>query len=263
MPTQNFIRMLPIAWLVTALFSCGQSQSFDDAPANLASAPSTSSPFWIRIVSDGDSALKKRPVSASELKLSSERCSLYKNSWIALQGPPIRDGQHVLVNTKSMIPGCSFSRGYVYLPHVAESSTIYKNGSDFADFYRDNYADVRTKAREFWPNSYGCAAFASTALKLAGYPVQQVLITNELETQLIDMGWRPILDMSRLQAGDIVFTDKESSNIPGTFSHVYVFDHYADTHTAVVLDNYGLLTQRNLGAGSFSRSVLAYRLMPF
>ena len=134
-------------------------------------------------------------------------------------------------------------------------------GQQFADFYFNNYAQIRARARQFWPHSYGCAAYCSTALKTFGINIRQVLTTNEVENQLRSLGWKKITDMRQLEPGDVVFTDKATSNLPGTWSHVYIFRRYTDSlkRYAWVLDNYGQNKTRNIGSGQRSRSILAYR----
>ena len=135
--------------------------------------------------------------------------------------------------------------------------------SDFADWYKKNYPTIKTEYRKFHQGSYGCAAIASTALKMYGINVRQVKLTNDVERQLKANNWTPITDMSKLQPGDVVFTGGKS-NVPGTYSHVYVFGGYTDSgkRRAVSIDNYGVGT-RNLyqgGDGDLkSPSVKAWR----
>ncbi len=136
-----------------------------------------------------------------------------------------------------------------------------QQGQQFANYYFNNYQQIRDEARKFWSQPYGCAAYCSTALKMFGIKVTQVLITNEVEAQLKSLGWHKITDMRQLKPGDVVFTDKKTSNIAGTWSHVYVFRKYTDGSKkyAWVLDNYGQKKTRNIGSGPRSRSIIAYR----
>ena len=146
------------------------------------------------------------------------------------------------------------------IPKPAPKPPTLSKGERFGKFYDSNYFAVQKKARQFWPNSFACAAFASTALKMAGYNVKQVLVTNEVESQLKRLGWKKITNMRALKGGDVVFTDKQTSNIPGTWSHVYVVQTYFDRNHVVVNDNYGKRTKRNLfGGGKYSISKVAYR----
>ncbi len=66
--------------------------------------------------------LKKTTAQSSTLELANEKCRLYANSVVPIQAEPQVDGNHYLVNTRRIIPGCAFSRGYVYIPHVVASS---------------------------------------------------------------------------------------------------------------------------------------------
>lgn len=142
---------------------------------------------------------------------------------------------------------------------VSKPGTKPKNNRNLATYYSNNYNQVRDAARRFWPNSFPCAAFASTALKMAGYPVKQVLLTNDVEKQLKGMGWQAVTNMNQLKPGDVVFTDKATSNVSGTYSHVYVYQGSAGPGYARVLDNYGPGFKRNIGPGGYSKSVIAYR----
>lgn len=134
------------------------------------------------------------------------------------------------------------------------------SGAAFGDYYKNNYRSIASKAEEFFSGSYSCAAFASTAFKMAGFKVRQVTVTNDVESQLISLGWSKITNLRKLQKGDVVFATKEGSNIPGTYAHVFVFQSYAQgTSDAWVTDNYGQLTQRNLFEGPRSPAVHAFR----
>jgi len=74
-------------------------------------------------IGDQDTWLKKTTAQSSTLELAKEKCSLYANSLVPIQAAPTTDGVHYLVNTRRIIPGCEFSLGYVYIPHVTETST--------------------------------------------------------------------------------------------------------------------------------------------
>jgi hypothetical protein len=138
------------------------------------------------------------------------------------------------------------------------------DGAQFSDFYKSNYPTIDAARRKFWNQPFGCAATASTALKLGGFDVKQVLVTNEVESQLKALKWRRITNMRALRPGDVVFTSKATSNAAGTYSHVFVFHNYMNggTNYAMVSDNYGSNHSRNLfwnGPGDKSSSVVAYR----
>jgi hypothetical protein len=129
----------------------------------------------------------------------------------------------------------------------------------FGTWYSQNYKSVVDEVRTFHQGAYGCAAFASTALKMFGFSVTPKKVTNELEIQLIRQGWIKISDMEALEQGDVVFTDKATSNLQGTYSHVYIFQNYEGKGYGRITDNKGNRILRNIGPGPRSRSVIAYR----
>ncbi len=63
-----------------------------------------------------------RPVQAVDLELGSEKCTLYAGSYVEIQAVPRRESGHLLVTLRRAIPGCEFSRGYVYIEHVEDAS---------------------------------------------------------------------------------------------------------------------------------------------
>lgn len=72
------------------------------------------------------------------MKIASEKCRLYANQKYEIQAPAKKDGSHSLINLRRMIPGCGFSKGYIYTEHVrlngsssssASSSSAYQNNS--------------------------------------------------------------------------------------------------------------------------------------
>jgi hypothetical protein len=138
------------------------------------------------------------------------------------------------------------------------------SSSFLAPYYKNNYSAIAQKTKAFYPESprYACAAFASTALKEAGFKIKQVLLTNDVEKQLLATGWTAIYDLKALRVGDVVFTDKSKSNVPGTYSHVYVFNGYVDGNTDLgwAIDNQGNGYRRNIASsGDYGASVIAYR----
>lgn len=162
-------------------------------------------------------------------------------------------------------PSCIFGSlednkaGWIYRPHL-KSFSQEASSRNIAKHYYNNYNRIRAKARQFWPNSFACAAFASTALQDYGLPVEQVLVTNEVESQLKRLGFIAIRDMSQLRVGDIVFASKQGSNLPGTYAHVFVFNGYtSNRRSAYAIDNYNRSYVRNLYAGGYTHSVIAYR----
>ncbi|NRA63569.1 MAG: hypothetical protein HRU19_03755 [Pseudobacteriovorax sp.] len=74
-------------------------------------------------IGQNDTFLKVSASQSSSLDRGSEKCALYGNSMIPIQSQPVpASGNHYRVNLREMIPGCSFSQGYVYIPHVRSSS---------------------------------------------------------------------------------------------------------------------------------------------
>ena len=68
--------------------------------------------------------LKKTTQSATELKIATEKCTLYAGTYIPIQeAARSAQGNHYIVNTRHIIAGCEFSKGYVFRPHVAATST--------------------------------------------------------------------------------------------------------------------------------------------
>ena len=152
--------------------------------------------------------------------------------------------------------------GTVEVEKTVNVVTSVKSGQWFADYYVNNYSAIIAERNKYYSSSYSCAATASTALKMAGYGITQVLITNDVESQLINKGWKKITNMGALLPGDVVFTDKSVSNIPGTYSHVQVFIKYSNSAKtyAYITDNNGNMLNVNLYSGSWPTSVVAYRV---
>ncbi|MEY4064699.1 MAG: hypothetical protein RIR26_907, partial [Pseudomonadota bacterium] len=71
---------------------------------------------------DASTFLKKTTADSSNLSAGSEKCVIPANTKIVLRSDPLSDGSHLLVDTEELLPGCEFSKGYVFRPHVAASS---------------------------------------------------------------------------------------------------------------------------------------------
>lgn len=97
--------------------------------------------------------LKKRAVDSGSLASGSEKCTLYKNSTYPTQAAPKLNGNYYEINLRSMIPGCGFSKGFVFVDHVESTSSVVALGGDgmsartrafldviaFAEGTNDNY----------------------------------------------------------------------------------------------------------------------------
>ncbi|NRA67534.1 MAG: M23 family metallopeptidase [Pseudobacteriovorax sp.] len=116
---RNYLLLLGIMLFA---ISCGTQ----DEESNLDNAPSG---HYLRI-GNQDTFLKIRNEQSSGLKLASEKCTLYAGTYIPIQAAATTaSGNHYLVNTRTIIPGCGFSKGYVYAPHMAEVSSGSSGGS--------------------------------------------------------------------------------------------------------------------------------------
>ncbi len=80
------------------------------------------SPYPFIVIGDQDTWLKKTTDQSADLEPGSEKCQLAAGSYVELQAEPEAVGDHLLVNTRQMLPGCDFSQGYVFTAHVADSS---------------------------------------------------------------------------------------------------------------------------------------------
>lgn len=62
------------------------------------------------------------PVQAADLAEGTEKCALAAGAQVALAAAPTTVGSHLLVTTKTLLAGCSFSKGYIYAPHVVSGA---------------------------------------------------------------------------------------------------------------------------------------------
>ncbi|NRA68380.1 MAG: glycoside hydrolase family 104 protein [Pseudobacteriovorax sp.] len=110
---RNYLLLLGIMLFA---ISCGPQNE----ESNLDNAPSG----HYLLIGNQDTFLKIRNEQSSGLKLASEKCTLYAGTYIPIQAAATTaSGNHYIVNTRRMIPGCGFSKGYVYIPHVVASSS--------------------------------------------------------------------------------------------------------------------------------------------
>lgn len=136
-------------------------------------------------------------------------------------------------------------------------------GQVFVDAYKADYSQITKKVNAFYAqgSKWGCAAYASTALKQFKLPIKQVLVTNELEQQFLALGYKKV-NLSLLKPGDVVFTTKADSNLKGTYSHVFVHGGYTGPlrRESLATDNYTSEYVRTLGGNkTYSKAVVAYR----
>ncbi|NRA68243.1 MAG: hypothetical protein HRU19_27410 [Pseudobacteriovorax sp.] len=109
-------RILSYIAVTVLVIACGRAEE----ESSLSAPPQG---HYLKIGSQ-DTWLKKRNVQSSELDRGSEKCTLYKGTYLPIQAA-VRNasGNHYIVNTRRMIPGCDFSQGYVYRPHVSSTSS--------------------------------------------------------------------------------------------------------------------------------------------
>jgi muramidase (phage lysozyme) len=74
------------------------------------------------VIGSTDTYLKQLAVPSDELALATQKCEVPAGTRLELQGSGTVDGTHVKVNTRELLPGCGFSLGYLYVPHVASAS---------------------------------------------------------------------------------------------------------------------------------------------
>ena len=137
-------------------------------------------------------------------------------------------------------------------------------GTGFLNFFKKNYETISGEAQKFFADgtTNSAAAYSSTALKLAGYNVNQVNLTNQLEGELLRLKWKRVSTLL-LQKGDVVFTTKEGSGISGTYSHVFIHGGYTGPlrRFSRATDNQGVSYERNLffQKGGKTKAIFAYR----
>lgn len=102
---------------ILILTACGQGQ---ELTSDTLASSEDGGPFIL--VGQTNTLLKKTAVDSSELSVGSEKCNLPAGSKILLQSHPEAEGSHLLVNTKEILPGCGFSKGYVFRAHIEKSS---------------------------------------------------------------------------------------------------------------------------------------------
>jgi len=66
--------------------------------------------------------LKAGPDLAADLAEGSGKCALQSNTLYKASAKPGFEGEHMIVQLAEPLPGCQFSRGYIYMTHVSSSS---------------------------------------------------------------------------------------------------------------------------------------------
>ncbi|MEN9528926.1 MAG: hypothetical protein RI932_799 [Pseudomonadota bacterium] len=112
------------------LAACGQAQ--DDTSSAFTNSADEASYMLV----GSNTFLKKTTDDSSKLDAGSEKCEIPAGTKVLLQSDPSIEGAHFLVNTKEMLPGCGFSKGYVFREHIKQTSakTLFSaNVSAFLD----------------------------------------------------------------------------------------------------------------------------------
>ena len=127
----------------------------------------------------------------------------------------------------------------------------------FTRYYVNNYRKIQERVG-FTINA--CAAYASTALKMYGYPVAYEEWAPTLRRDLRKLGWFKTTDKSLIKAGDIVFTRDAQTDYDGLTDHVYIVEKVLGRGIVLAVDNQGRSYRRNLyGVYGQSRMWDAYR----
>ncbi|MEI7528672.1 MAG: glycoside hydrolase family 104 protein [Elusimicrobiota bacterium] len=124
------------------------------APANFQPAPAASAPAPLRVAEaeqylppnnsepgfnwppqkksgpDGDfiytgknpTYLKYSEADSATMIDGFARCRLEPKTLYKLRAVPVFEGQHLIADLETPLPGCAFTRGYVYLPHISSTS---------------------------------------------------------------------------------------------------------------------------------------------
>ncbi|NRA68344.1 MAG: M23 family metallopeptidase [Pseudobacteriovorax sp.] len=112
-------KLMRIAMVVSTLLLTSHCGQVDDNISSKLNAPSG---HYI-IIGSRDTFLKRQNVQSSQLELGDEKCTLYAGQTYLIQSiPEPTSGNHFRINLRDFIPGCSFSQGYVFRPHIASSS---------------------------------------------------------------------------------------------------------------------------------------------
>jgi len=59
---------------------------------------------------------------SGQLADSSGKCLLTANTLYSLRTAPVFQAQHIIAELETPLPGCAFTRGFIYMPHVSSTS---------------------------------------------------------------------------------------------------------------------------------------------
>ena len=139
-----------------------------------------------------------------------------------------------------------------------------------------NYDSVTATVKNWFVPRFGslknsCVAFMSTALRLAGFQIPELVNDRGESTHTVTkpfsdylekrLGWTRIKNADSLISGDIVFTKpNDNSSYP---AHTYMFHSWVDKTrgTGLVIDNQGFLKSRNItGYNDYQFTPFSYAL---
>ena len=70
-----------------------------------------------------DTFLKRSPAASSQLGWGSGKCRLFASARIESATAPVIADDHFVIDMTTHIPGCEFTRGYVWSGHVSDASS--------------------------------------------------------------------------------------------------------------------------------------------
>jgi muramidase (phage lysozyme) len=109
--------MLVLVGLALMSAACGQA---DDVTSDLLTMDEASENFIV--VGSQDTFFKKTTADSATLQMGTGKCILTAGQKILLKEAPAYEGAHFLVVVEEAIPGCEFTRGFVFRDHIEKSS---------------------------------------------------------------------------------------------------------------------------------------------
>jgi muramidase (phage lysozyme) len=113
----RLMNMLAVVGLALVSAACGQSP---DLESDFLMTDESTENFVI--VGSQDTFFKKSTVDSATLQIGSEKCALSANQKILLKAAPASEGSHFLIVMEQAVPGCEFTRGYVFRDHIQKTS---------------------------------------------------------------------------------------------------------------------------------------------
>ncbi|MBM3382804.1 MAG: lysozyme [Betaproteobacteria bacterium] len=110
----NRLALVVMALMATA---CGQA---GDATWDFLTTDETTENFIV--VGSTDTFFKKSTVDSSSLQIGSEKCTLESGQKILLKAAPDYAGAHFIIVLEEALPGCEFTRGFVFRDHIQKTS---------------------------------------------------------------------------------------------------------------------------------------------